>query len=116
MPRDKANQARLAREHYQRNANAVKARALAAKRLSIERNIAIMREAKDQPCEDCGARYPHYVMDLDHVRDAKVAAVSRMVRSGASEARLRKEIAKCDVVCSNCHRGRTWERLLDSLA
>jgi hypothetical protein len=33
-----------------------------------------------------------------------------MVHDGFSWAAIKKEIAKCDVVCSNCHRVRTHIR------
>jgi hypothetical protein len=72
------------------------------------RNRTIINDAKDKPCMDCGIKYPIHVMDFDHARDVKTAAVSRMT-SLAVETVL-KEIAKCDVVCSNCHRERTHRR------
>jgi hypothetical protein len=52
--------------------------------------------------------YPPYVMDFDHL-DGKEFTISS---SGAdySHAKLVAEIAKCEVVCSNCHRQRTHER------
>lgn len=56
---------------------------------------------------DCGKRYPSYVMDFDH-RESKIRDVSRMVSLGLGEATVLAEIAKCDVVCSNCHRERTF--------
>ena len=59
---------------------------------------------------DCGIIYPSFVMDFDHVRGTKE------FRIGASSAnpgikRLKAEIEKCDLVCSNCHRIRTFERI-----
>lgn len=72
----------------------------------------IVSDAKDKPCCDCGHRFPRYVMDLDHVRGVKkfnISCVSSMcLRKGIVEM-LKKEIAKCDVVCANCHRVRTHE-------
>ena len=73
------------------------------------RNRDIMRQAKSHPCADCGQSFPPYVMDFDHVRGDKAANVSAMV-SSATTADLLREIAKCDVVCSNCHRIRTHRR------
>jgi hypothetical protein len=73
---------------------------------------AFVKEVKEsRPCADCRNFFPHYVMDFDH-RDAsqKTAIVSRLVNH-LSWRRLREEIAKCDLVCSNCHRIRTQERL-----
>ncbi len=67
----------------------------------------IVRRAKEVPCRDCGVSYPYYVMDLDHVRGDKLFPLSYR---GAGEQRLLAEIAKCDVVCANCHRARTYQR------
>jgi hypothetical protein len=49
-------------------------------------------------------------MDFDHVRGEKVANVSVLVAGGASRRRVLAEIAKCEVVCANCHRERTHGR------
>ena len=72
-------------------------------------NNAIIRAAKSQPCADCGVSYPFYVMDLDHVRGIKYLSVSAM--TSCPTFRVRREIAKCDAVCANCHRRRTHDRL-----
>ena len=61
---------------------------------------------------DCGGRYPGCAMDLDHVRGDKKFSVSEAVQHAYAltmEA-LREEIAKCEVVCANCHRVRTEAR------
>lgn len=73
-----------------------------------DRLRSIVVDAKSVPCMDCGVEYPHYVMDFDH-RDpeAKVTEVANMVARQMSEDSILAEIAKCDVVCSNCHRLRT---------
>lgn len=44
-------------------------------------------------------------MDFDHREDKKfnIAQLSKI----ASVEKLKEEIAKCDVVCANCHRIRT---------
>ena len=68
-----------------------------------------IREYKEQPCMDCGMNYPFYVMDFDHVRDEKRFNISSSYTS-YSWKDIIDEIAKCDVVCSNCHRKRTAER------
>jgi hypothetical protein len=70
----------------------------------------MLDELRDVPCADCGGRFPPCAMDFDH-RDgsSKTAGVTRMVgRSGA--ARILAEAAKCDIVCANCHRARTYRR------
>lgn len=62
--------------------------------------------AKDRPCADCGNTYPPYVMDLDHVRGDKKLALSMMTMYNSK--RVAEEISKCEVVCANCHRIRTF--------
>lgn len=72
------------------------------------REIIVQEKAK--PCADCGSIYPHYVMDFDHLEPSKkLSKVSAMVYF-KSEALLREEISKCEVVCANCHRIRTFQR------
>ncbi len=63
---------------------------------------------KDQPCADCGGRFPHYVMEFDHVRGTRNTPVARLQKSARS--RLRAEVQKCDLVCANCHKVRTHRR------
>lgn len=70
----------------------------------------ILDYKKDNACVDCGECYPHYVMDFDHITDDKDRNISRLINAQASNARLLIEIAKCELVCSNCHRERTWKR------
>ena len=63
---------------------------------------------KDRPCADCGIQYPSWVMQFDHVRGEKKFDIAQA--SSASEKRLLEEIAKCEVVCANCHAERTYDR------
>lgn len=48
------------------------------------------------------------VLDFDHVRGKKTYNVSDM--KGSSIAMIKKEIKKCVIRCSNCHRIKTFER------
>ena len=48
-------------------------------------------------------------MEFDHVTDDKVFNIG--ARMHGSLRQLLEEIAKCEVVCSNCHRTRTYHRL-----
>lgn len=105
----KADQADAARRHYERNKEAIKARALAHKERHREVLRALIRDAKAVPCVDCGQRFPHYVMDLDH-RGDKDCNIADMPRRAVAAQRVMDEMAKCDVVCANCHRERTWKR------
>ncbi len=67
----------------------------------------IVDELKNNPCMDCGGRFPVVCMDFDH-RDPtqKVREISYMVKGCRIEDIL-AEIEKCDLVCANCHRIRT---------
>lgn len=65
-------------------------------------------KAKQFPCCDCGESYPYYVMDLDHRDPAtKLFGFSRVQMARRPLDEVAAEIAKCDVVCANCHRKRT---------
>ena len=65
---------------------------------------------KQKPCMDCGVQYPHYVMDFDHRdRKTKLTSINRMINFHSySKDKILEEIKKCDLVCSNCHRERTY--------
>ena len=67
----------------------------------------LVHAAKAKPCVDCGKHYPPYVMDFDHVRGSKRKAISKW---RGTTALLLLEIGKCDLVCANCHRERTYQR------
>lgn len=77
-----------------------------------ERNREILSSYKNAiPCKDCNNFYPPYVMDFDHLPNyEKFKNLSRMKNSSYSVETIRKEIEKCDLVCANCHRIRTWKR------
>lgn len=69
---------------------------------------AILREAKMAPCVDCKREYHYAVMDADHRDpDIRLFSLSRPPKGCTVEMFL-TELAKCDIVCSNCHRMRTF--------
>jgi len=73
----------------------------------FKKRLSEIKEASG--CMDCGETNP-IVLDFDHLKDKKYN-VSRMIHDGFSWAAIKKEIAKCEVVCANCHRIRTYNRL-----
>jgi hypothetical protein len=79
-------------------------------RRRIERRTerqAIIDRLRDRPCFDCDGTFPSYVMEFDH-RDPSVKAYGIIsLLSNGTLAALMAEVAKCDVVCANCHRIRT---------
>lgn len=71
---------------------------------------ALLQEAKDVPCARCGRRYPLVCMDFDHLPEYEKSFTIGDSSKWTSVARVKSEIAKTQVVCSNCHRIVTWER------
>lgn len=96
------------KEHHAKYRTNSAHKAKAVSRRYREVNRAIIRDAKSQPCADCGVQYPYYVMQFDHLGD-KEFNVGNVGPTG-SRLRLLKEIEKCDVVCANCHAERTHQR------
>ncbi len=97
----------LTRDHYQRNKRQYIARSIRAK----ERRREYLRQAKSRPCVDCDVQYPYYVMDFDHREgEEKLFELNRVNR--LTMRAIKQEIEKCDVVCSNCHRERTYQRVM----
>jgi len=96
------------RDYYQRNREKYVDRALAQKAKLRD----VLRAAKDRPCQDCGRAYPPYVLDFDHREgEQKLFNVSSLnAHRWVSVRQLEAEIAKCDLVCANCHRERTYQR------
>lgn len=100
----------LTRSHYANN----KRQYLDRNARSYVRRKAFVREMKSRPCADCGVQYPFYVMDFDHREGESKAYELNHVDRMAMRV-IAREIEKCDVVCSNCHRERTYQRLLRRL-
>jgi hypothetical protein len=94
------------RIHYQgpRDADTLKA-AVTEHRRAV---LVLIEEAKQSPCTDCGVRYPKCVMQFDHVDPAKkLFSVAEAVGLLPRLEMLKAEIAKCELVCANCHAIRT---------
>ena len=59
---------------------------------------------RDHPCADCGES-DIFVLEFDHLRDKSFNIGNRFRHLGWDL--ILDEIAKCEVVCGNCHRRRT---------
>lgn len=71
-----------------------------------------LQEVKNKPCFDCGGKFIPFQMDFDHRPDEKKSEdVSVMVAREFSWKSIQAEIDKCDLVCANCHRLRTYNRM-----
>lgn len=60
----------------------------------------------DKCCQDCG-NLDSRVLEFDHVKGNKFSNVSTMINRNFSWDNILIEIAKCEIVCANCHRIRT---------
>lgn len=82
--------------------------------VSKERKASIREtiiNLKDVPCKDCWQKYPWYVMDFDHLPGfEKKFNLSIATSKWYSVKKILEEAKKCDIVCSNCHRVRTFTR------
>ena len=104
MPyKDPEKQKQYLRDHYLNNQQDYLHRAT----IASTRNRAILKAAKEKPCADCGVQYPFYIMQFDHLRDKLFTPGDVGARSVRS---LLAELAKCEVVCANCHAERTYQR------
>lgn len=80
---------------------------------SILARRSIVRKAKSAPCMDCKRTYPYYIMDFDHrPGETKLFAIGE---GNKSTPKVIAEIAKCDVICANCHRERTHLRRIGAM-
>ena len=53
-------------------------------------------------CSVCGENHPA-CLQFHHLEDNKTMAISKAVSHGWAWTRLQTEIAKCVVLCANCH-------------
>ncbi len=76
------------------------------------KNIEMVRDIKElSPCMDCGQFFPYPAMQFDHrVGEIKLGNVATMVSQNQARRKIIDEIAKCDLVCANCHSIRTAKR------
>lgn len=72
-----------------------------------EKRLEVIWNLKSAPCTDCGGNFHPYCMDFDH-RDQsiKYKDISQINRIDE----ILEEVKKCDLVCANCHRIRTFNR------
>ena len=103
-------QIKASKKHYEANKEVVKRRAAEYKKNQIAKLKELSKFLRSVICKDCEGDYPWYIMEFDHVRGTKHRDVSVLVSRAVSVATFMAEVAKCEVVCANCHRARTYNR------
>lgn len=103
------------KEWKQKNYQNKKEYFLARQRKRRECFKRILEVAKNKPCIDCGHIFQTCAMDLHHRNpEEKIRDVANL-QNFSSEKKLREEIDKCDVICSNCHRVRSYKEQVEKL-
>jgi hypothetical protein len=107
---DKAKKAAYQKKWYEANKARHIANVSARKAIVMEEVKDYVRTLKEStPCADCKNLFPFFVMDFDHLKD-KLKDISELVGGGYGLEKIKAEIAKCEIVCANCHRIRTFTR------
>jgi len=75
-----------------------------------DRLVARMRQLKAAACMDCGGRFHPAAMTFDHRPGTeKLRDLATLAARGLTGL-FERELAKCDLVCANCHAVRTFRR------
>jgi hypothetical protein len=85
-----------------------RAKKIKQSRIILRDEVNVLKERRG--CTDCKRRYPYYVLQFDHLDGSKkVAGIQELIRCSNRDGVV-NEIAKCEVVCANCHAVRTFKR------
>ncbi len=103
MPRDMENQRRLKREWYLRN----KEEQIRKKRERKRQRRVWIRSFKIG-CMQCPENHPACLLFHHREPCTKTITVAEILGKGWGEKRILEEIAKCDVLCLNCHSKWHW--------
>jgi len=96
------------REHYLANRQKyIDAEARRKPSRLVARTKWLVEFFRSHPCVDCGETDP-LVLEFDHLRDKRFEVTDQFASRSWQE--ILDEIAKCEVVCANCHRRRTARR------
>ena len=80
------------------------------KKLRNRRKIIINRYKLLKGCQLCGYKKHFSALEFDHTdRSSKIKAVSMLIKGNNSWKMVKEEIKKCMLLCSNCHRLKTYE-------
>jgi hypothetical protein len=76
----------------------------------LEKKRQFVNEYKlSRGCKQCGYKEHPVALELNHIDPLSKAMNIARSLGGCSMARLEKELAKCEVLCANCHQIHTYE-------
>jgi phage FluMu gp28-like protein len=97
----KAKQAEYSKIHYEKNKKEL------IRKINVRKKIHkawFVDYKKQLSCINCGEDHPA-TLDFHHVTPINTnQKVHKLLSDGNTKTRILKEIAKCVVLCSNCHR------------
>lgn len=96
------------RNHYQNNIKYYVSKAQKRNRLIRKNAYSYLGPyLLSHPCVDCG-EMDILVLEFDHIdRKMKDGEISHIIANGGNLDKIIREISKCEVRCSNCHRRKT---------
>ena len=102
-------------EYYERTEQRLNEKRRANRRAFSRTRGKWLRSLKAGPCTDCRGVFPSEAMEWDNLPGTvKLGEISTRLRARSAEVIL-AEIAKCELVCANCHAVRTRSRILEHL-
>lgn len=109
----KKNNKEKAKEHRRKSEK----KRVKKKRSKDKERVIRMREIInkikiEKGCSDCGYNLHAIALDFDHIRGVKEFDIAQC----RSLPKALEEIKKCEVVCANCHRIRTYNRAKNKIA
>ena len=85
-----------------------------SKKARAKKNKLVSRYKMLKGCKFCGYKKNPSALEFDHINPkTKIGEVSKMVHANFSVKKLKEEIRKCRVLCSNCHKIKTSEQQFD---
>lgn len=80
----------------------------AVRRIQNGKRAEYRQFKESMPCTDCGLTFPYFVTEFHHRDPATKRFIIGNRSASFGSALVTAEIAKCDLLCANCHRIRTY--------
>ena len=75
------------------------------------RRELLRRYKLSKGCNTCGFKAHSAALQFNHIDPStKLAEVTQLAKSFVSMQRIKEEISKCEVLCSNCHAITSYEQ------